>query len=232
MNKFDKVFAEYSRAREDKINQQILDASAAKSTPIAKLIDDTYLKNHQVWVMTDWHLLKFDKATKTVFPNPHLNTILRNAKSKIRQNDLLIYLGDICDGEVEKKDKIAKYLFEIPGIKILVRGNNDLFPDSWYLRNGFKYVTPKFVWNNILFTHRPQDNANKTNIHGHIHGSCRYFNSEISHFNNQIDVAWLNGRTEPIPLSYVIKKQPAYANKVTFVDKPWKNDKPITATKK
>lgn len=231
MSLFTRIIEEYSRAHEDAVNDQILVSDAAKSTVISKMIDETYMKGHQVWIMTDWHLLKYNKETKAVTPNPHINAILTSTNDMIKPEDLLIYLGDICDGEVEDKARIERYLDGIPGRKILVRGNNDLFPDLWYLQHGFKIVTPKFIWNNILFSHRPQDNANKINVHGHIHGSCKYYNSEISHFNNQIDVAWVNGRIVPTPLSVVLSKQPAYAKVITFVDKPWKNDKPITAVK-
>ena len=228
MKLFDRIINEYSREREDKINDKIFMASEEGSKQISNLIDDTYAKGHQVWLMTDWHIIKYDKVKKIEYPNPHQNLILKYA-SKIQPDDLLIFLGDICDGEVEDKNKISMLLHQIPGIKILVRGNNDLFPDSWYTSHGFQYITPKFVWNHILFTHRPQDNQYKINIHGHIHNSKTYYNSEISHYNNQIDVAWLDGRTKPAPLSEAIKKQPDYARVIKFIDKPYKSDKPVTA---
>lgn len=227
LNYFDRVVQEYSRKREDKVNEQILDANPEKSTAIKNLIEATYKKGKEVWLMTDWHFIKYNKENGSSFVRPETKTILSNAKSMIKPDDLLIFLGDICDGEIEDKPAIAHYISEIPGTKILVRGNNDLFPDSWYLDHGFKYVTPKFIWDNIIFTHRPQDNNNRINIHGHIHGSKKYYNSEISHYHNQIDVAWLGGREKPVKLLTVVGKQPAYASVITFVDKPWKNDTPI-----
>ena len=58
MSLFTRIIEEYSRAHEDAVNDQILVSGAAKSTVISKMIDETYMKGHQVWVMTDWHLLQ------------------------------------------------------------------------------------------------------------------------------------------------------------------------------
>ena len=224
MNQFIKILMEYSRKYENEVNDQILDAKPVKSNSISKLIDDTFNSHHDVWLMTDWHLFKYDKNTKAVYHNPRFNNIITNCQRYIKPNDLLIFLGDICDGEVERKKDIESALANIPGVKILIRGNNDLFDDSWYLKNGFKYIVPKFVYNDILFTHRPQDNDYSINIHGHIHGSARYYASEITHYNNQIDVAYFNGREIPIKLNDIINKLPEYKKKVVFVDKAWKDD--------
>ena len=224
MNHFIQIIQEYSRKKEDKINQQILDADPKKSTSIANLIDKTLNTGHKVYLMSDWHLIKFDKDTKANYQNPKTNTIIKNCQSIINHDDLLIFLGDICDGEIEKKQEISSILQQIPGIKIMTRGNNDLFDDQWYLDNGFRYVTPKFIWNDILFSHRPQDNQNKLNIHGHIHGSHKYYASEISHFHNQIDVAYFGGREKPLELNWLIDQFPKYKRTAVFIDKPWKND--------
>jgi calcineurin-like phosphoesterase family protein len=143
----------------------------------------------------------------------------------MKPDDLLIFLGDLCDGEVEKKDAISAFISKIPCTKILVRGNNDLFSDTWYTQHGFKYVTPKFIWDNILFSHRPSDNNNRMNMHGHMHNSKTYYNSEISQFTNQIDVAYLGGRTKPVDLYEVIGKQPEYASVAKFFDHPYVSKK-------
>lgn len=230
-NLFEKVMMEYSRAKEDRINDEILDADQKRSKQISELIDRTLDQGHHVWIMTDWHLMKYNKETGAVYERPETKRIMKSV-SKIGPDDLLIYLGDICDGEVERKNDIANYMRYIHGKKILVRGNNDLFDDKWYLDHGWDIVTPKFIWKDILFSHRPQDNQNKINIHGHIHGSKKYYASEITHYRNQIDVAWLGGRLKPIELAEVIDKQPDYAKIATFINKPWKDDPRVDERKK
>lgn len=226
MKFFEKIFVEYSRKHEDEMNETILEAKPQKSATITNLIDDTLAHGHIVWVMTDCHFIRFNKDTKNVYDNPNTDKIIENCKKTINDEDLLIYLGDLVDGEVERKGVLDKIINSIPGSKILVRGNNDLFPDDWYLTHGFKYVVPKFIWDNILFSHRPQDNDNKINIHGHVHCSeglitFKYYNSEISHYNNQIDAAYCGARVRPVKLGDIIKAQPAFGSKAKFVDRPW-----------
>ena len=133
MNLFQQVIMEYSRRKEERINREILESDPEKSSPIARLIGQTIKANQNVWLMTDWHFIKYNKETRATYTRPGVQTIIKNCKSFIKPNDVLIYLGDICDGEIEKKDEIANYISQIPGIKILVRGNNDLFDDKWYL---------------------------------------------------------------------------------------------------
>lgn len=220
---FDSIIQEYSRKTEDRIGEEIHDSDPKKSNVISSLIDKKIKSGKHVWVMTDWHLLKWNKETKSVYKNKNLSEIIRNCQEMIREDDLLIFLGDLCDGNVERKKDIAGFIKLIPGEKILVRGNNDLFDDEWYLSNGFKYVTPKFVWNNILFSHRPEDNDNKMNVHGHFHNARTYYLGEVSKFDNQIDVAWLGARTKPVDIKECIKKQPAYAKCVKFINHPWKS---------
>ena len=219
---FESIMQEYSRAKEERISEEIHDSDPRKSNVISTLIDKKIKSGNHVWVMTDWHLLKWNKETKTVYKSRDLSEIIRNCQEMIREDDLLIFLGDLCDGNVEIKRDIESFIERIPGEKILVRGNNDLFDDDWYLKHGFKYVTPKFIWDDILFSHRPQDNDNRINIHGHFHGTCTYYNNEISKYTNQIDVAWLGGRTKPIPLQTCINSLPKYAKSVTFINHPWK----------
>ena len=206
---FESIMQEYSRAKEERISEEIHDSDPKKSNVISTLIDKKIKSGNHVWVMTDWHLLKWNKE--------------RNCQEMIREDDLLIFLGDVNSGECERKDEIASYINRIPGEKVLVRGNNDLFDDKWYLDHGFKYVTPKFVWHDVLFSHRPEDNDNKVNVHGHMHNARTYYLGEVSKYDNQIDVAWLGARTKPVDIKECVRKQPEYAKHVTFINHPWKS---------
>lgn len=128
-------------------------------------------------------------------------------KKALSEDDLLIYLGDIVDGEFQNKDELKSLLNTIPGHKILVLGNNDLFTTNFYKSCGFDYVTKSFIWNNIIFTHIPIENDNQLNIHGHIHNCKTYWIP----YTNQIDVAYLGGRKMPIDLYEIIKSQKKYS---------------------
>lgn len=227
MNLFEKIFTEYSRKHEDEVGKQIFEADPKKSSTIAILIDNTLKQGHDVWIMTDCHFIRYNKDTGEISDNPNKNKVIDVAKKTIKHDDLLIYLGDLIDGEVEKKEELSHIINSIPGMKVLVRGNNDLFPDEWYLKHGFAFVTPKFIWDDILFAHRPQDNQNKLNIHGHVHCqegkiTFKYYNTEISHYHNQIDAAYCGARVRPIKLQDVIDKQPEFGKHAVFLDEPWK----------
>ena len=210
MNRFDRIIMEYSRKREEEVGKEIKESKTEDSSPISALIRSTLKNGHKVYLCTDWHLWMFDKKTKRKTRRSDFNQIINHYNDIVTDDDLVINLGDLTDGEVEKKKELGDVIGKLKGTKILVRGNNDLYDDAYYTSIGFKYVTPKFVYDNILFSHMPQENNNKMNIHGHIHGYKTYW----CPYNNQIDVAAVGGRKTPIELDMVIKAQPAYSKTV------------------
>lgn len=213
MNFFNRVITEYSRKHEDEVEQDIKESKTELSSQISNLIKKTLDDGNKVWLCTDWHLWMFDKKTKTVYQRSDFNAIINSYNRTVNPSDLVIYLGDLVDGQCEKKKELGEVLKSLPGTKIMVRGNNDLFDDEYYLSNGFKYITPKFVYQNILFSHMPCKNNNRLNIHGHIHGYKTYWLP----YTNQIDVAYLGGRKKPVELDDVIKAQPGYSKLIKEV---------------
>jgi calcineurin-like phosphoesterase family protein len=94
--------------------------------------------------------------------------IKRNWLSLVRPDDLVIHLGDVAFTFVPLKE----WMEELPGRKILVRGNHDSHTVSWYMNNGFSFACDGLVLSGIYFTHRPvpilPENTS-LNIHGHCH---------------------------------------------------------------
>ena len=219
MKFFDSIFIEYSRKHENDVNHKLKIAKPKYSQQISELINDTLQKRHKVWLTTDWHLWMFNKETRQVSRRSDFTRIINTYNKMVHDQDLVIYLGDLTDGEVEKRQELGQILDSLRGTKILVLGNNDLFPEEWYKQHGFKYVTPKFIFKNILFSHMPLPHNNRMNIHGHIHGYKTYWLP----YNNMIDVASLDGRKQPIELDRVIKALPTYAKQIKEV--PDKFDK-------
>lgn len=210
MHDFDRIIQEYSRKHEEEVGEQIKESKTHDSSPISSLIKKTLSNGHKVYLGTDWHLWRCDKKTKRIFARSDKDAIINKYKNTIGDNDLFIFMGDLIDGECEKKQELGEILDSLPGTKILVRGNNDLFPDEWYEQHGFKYVTPKFIYDNIIFSHMPEKNHNnKMNIHGHLHGYATYWVP----YKEMIDVAFVNGRKEPVELQQVIDALPAYRKK-------------------
>lgn len=196
-----------NRQKEEKLVGSLRDPTENHSTEITRLIDKTIKNKHNVYCMTDWHLwLRNEKNKPACHKRNNFDEIIKNVK-KIQPDDVLIFLGDLVDGEFDDKDSLKNILLPMNFKKILVVGNNDLFSPVFYKSCGFDYVVRSFVWHNVLFTHMPVKNDNDINIHGHIHGYKTYWVP----YTNQIDVAYLDGRTEPVELQRVLKSQKSYS---------------------
>ena len=200
------------RVVEEKKMEALKDPKEQKSNEISRLIDKTIKDKNKVYLGTDWHLyVRKEKNKPECHRAKNFDLILKNVNEVMGKDDLFIYLGDLCDGEMEhEKDEMKAILSTIPGHKVLVLGNNDLFSTQYYKSCGFEYVVQSFEWNDILFTHVPCKNSNKMNIHGHIHGYKTYWIP----FSNQIDVAACEGRIKPVELKSVIASQPAYSKTI------------------
>ena len=212
-----------NREKEDKLMKSLSDPKENHSEEISKLISDTIRSKHKVYLATDWHLWKRkDKRRKSneCVRCPNFDEIFKNVNGTVTENDLLIYMGDLVDGEFKDKESLKSVLLTIPCKKILVKGNNDLFDTSFYKSCGFEHVVQSFIWSDILFCHVPAKNDNQLNIHGHIHSSpdpkppYSYPPVYWIDYTNQIDVAWCGGRVKPIGLRKVISEQRSYSKHI------------------
>ena len=95
-----------------------------------------------------------------------------NSFKKIKTDDVLIHLGDICMGNDEKiHERLREYSFK----KILVKGNHDRQSSNWYMSHGWDFACfsygDKLLGKNLLFSHRPKrwDGDYDFNVHGHFH---------------------------------------------------------------
>jgi len=199
-----------NRQKEDKLVEKLKDPTENHSSEISKLIDKTIKNKHKVYLMTDWHLwIRKEKGKSECHKHTNFDKIINNLK-KIQPDDLLIYLGDLVDGEFEDKESLKNVILPMNFKKILVIGNNDLFSPNFYKSCGFDYVVRSFVWHDTLFTHMPVKHENQINVHGHIHGYKTYWVP----YNNHVDVAAFDGRIDPVEMMVVIQSQPKYAKQI------------------
>lgn len=197
--------------KEDQLVEKLKNPTETHSKEIAIIIDRTIRDGHKVYCATDWHLwTRIEKGKLECKQRKNFSEILKNVNDTMTKDDLLIYLGDLVDGEFQDKDDLRNVLRTLSGKKVLVLGNNDIFPTQFYKSCGFDYVVKSFVWNDVLFTHIPVRNDNQINVHGHIHNYRTYYVP----YQNHIDVASLNGRSELVELYKVIKEQPKYAKTI------------------
>jgi calcineurin-like phosphoesterase family protein len=197
-----------NRQKEELELEKCKDAELSHSQEISSLISSKLRKRRNIWITTDWHLwTRVEKNKSECHKRLNFNNIIETYQ-KIDQNDLLIILGDLVDGEFINEKALRDVILSIPCTKILVRGNNDLFNYQFYRSCGFRYITRSFVWNDILFSHMPLENDNKINMHGHLHGYRTYWIP----YRNQIDV--FNKERVPVKLFDIIKEQPEYAKTI------------------
>lgn len=198
-----------NRDKEEHQMDLVFQPTLENNNDINNLISSTIKARRKVWFVTDLHLfVRKEKNKPECHKRNNFNTVINN-QSLIHPNDLVINLGDLVDGEFTDKDALKDILLLLPGIKILVRGNNDLFNKSFYEQCGFKYVVYGFVYNDIVFTHVPIVHHNKLNIHGHIHGGKTYWVP----YNKHIDV--FDKDRKPKTLQEIIKAQPEYSKNIT-----------------
>lgn len=111
-------------------------------------------------------------------PEDFNERIVENWKKAVRDNNIVLHLGDLS---MINKERTIEYTSQLPGIKYLIRGNHDRHSEQWFADVGF-IVIPKCYWiykdkydvrHNILFTHEPVLNLPDGwfNIHGHTHGN-------------------------------------------------------------
>ena len=90
-----------------------------------------------------------------------------NIKHIVRPQDVIIFLGDVI---FSNKDFLISMISDLPGRKILTKGNHDKHSDTWFYKAGFDFVCDEITINNIVLSHFPVDiREGQINIHGHFH---------------------------------------------------------------
>jgi calcineurin-like phosphoesterase family protein len=115
-------------------------------------------------------------------------TLIENYNRTIGKNDMVVWVGDCFMGDKEQTLLITK---KLRGRRILVKGNHDQFPVSFYLDCGFEmvienslmldienmnvkichypYITEQVGWVDKHIDKRPTPVNNEILIHGHTH---------------------------------------------------------------
>ena len=132
-----------------------------------------FLLGKKIWLITDTH---FNHKHIIEYENRPVNfkeLIIENCKKMIKEEDVLIHLGDVI---FSKPSELTEILEQIPGFKILVRGNHDVKKKKWFLDHGFDLVVDALYHpNGVIYSHEPFDIFGRAdyNIHGHFHRAVR-----------------------------------------------------------
>jgi len=126
----------------------------------------------RIFVSTDLHLWSKDddEHRHPYLTQRQIDDLAARFASNMYEDDILIFLGDLCDPEVTDENKLAAFVRSIPGTKYICKGNHDIEEDSYYLAAGFDEVSDIIRMHNILFSHKPIKVApDELNVHGHLH---------------------------------------------------------------
>ena len=108
-------------------------------------------------------------------PKNFEDLIIKNWRNTVRKEDIVLDLGDVTWGTKEQLIEIMK---QLPGTKILIRGNHDKnHSNNWFISAGYTAVFEKVQVSNIIFSHFPailneeEIERGIINVHGHFHNN-------------------------------------------------------------
>lgn len=138
-----------------------------------------------VWVGTDWHVWSIGHTPHHPYQSvSNIRQLSDSYANDIQVDDVFIYLGDLCDPAVTDLNELKRLVQNIPGYKILVKGNHDTETDYFYRDIGFDEVCDVCVINQVAFSHFPlKVEPDMINIHGHLHNEKRSDVDDANHIN-------------------------------------------------
>lgn len=138
-----------------------------------------------VWVGTDWHVWSVGHTPHHPYQSAsNIRQLSDSYANDIQVDDVFIYLGDLCDPAVTDLNELKCLVQNIPGYKILVKGNHDTETDYFYRDIGFDEVCDVCVINQVAFSHFPlKVEPDMINIHGHLHTEKRSDVDDANHIN-------------------------------------------------
>lgn len=138
-----------------------------------------------VWVGTDWHVWSIGHTPHHPYQSvSNIRQLSDSYANDIQVDDVFIYLGDLCDPAVTDLNELKRLVQNIPGYKILVKGNHDTETNYFYRDIGFDEVCDVCVINQVAFSHFPlKVEPDMINIHGHLHTEKRSDVDDANHIN-------------------------------------------------
>ena len=137
----------------------------------------------KTWLITDRHHFHKNIIKYECRPENFNELIIENWQDLVSDIDEIIDLGDVI---FAKAGTLTEIQNQLPGYKILIKGNHDMKKSYWYKEHGFDEVHKDyFIKNKIVFSHMPVDidkikeETGKEiwyNIHGHFHSGVREIN--------------------------------------------------------
>jgi calcineurin-like phosphoesterase family protein len=160
------------------------------------------------WIITDTHLNHNNIIRFCNRPENHEELILKNL-SVIKEDDVLIHLGDICIRKDYEMNRILLDSIKCRN-KWLIKGNHDKKNYGWYLDMGWNFIGDEVRLNlfgkKIVLSHKPIPYSDDycVNLHGHLHNN--HTKEELSlllHEKNRL-ISIENNNYKPVDMSKAI----------------------------
>lgn len=149
--------------------------------------------------------------------------IIKRWQHVVTENDVVFHLGDVTWGT---KDQLSTIMNQLPGTKILIRGNHDRnHSNNWFIKTGFAAVLEKAQVCGAVLSHMPvaltQEELDRgiINVHGHFHNNSaeRWEKRFTDRFtDNHYLLALENVDYTPVPLELVLKRRFVQSSKRLF----------------
>lgn len=137
--------------------------------------------------------------------------IENNWRRLVKDTDTIIHIWDVCCGQDNNVHEI--FIKQLPGFKILVKGNHDNKSDSWYIDHGRDMVVQSMIikrhGKEILFQHIPDDFSmdravaarNRVVMHWHYHA---HWNDKILARHNHVLYSCERENMHPRTIQYML----------------------------
>ena len=168
--------------------------------------------SENIYLSTDWHI--GDPVDNW---EERRNRLVETINAVVKPDDHLLFLGDLTAHTITANIIDVQNTIKMINCKNLymILGNNDYESIETYVNMGFKTVTDKFIWKNIVFTHIPAKiSLNQINIHGDLHEELIYINVDCQNHANVWD-----REMKPIRLRDVLERlKSGYYKGITIND--------------
>ena len=136
--------------------------------------------------------------------------MVKRWNSVVSVDDTVIHVGDMSAGLAGRRDELRALIRSLNGTKVLVRGNHDHQPDSWYLESGISRVYDIVNLGGVVLVHYPLHEALSRGydlqslgsiehvVHGHIH------RVDTPDFEDHFNVAADRHNYTPVPMEKVV----------------------------
>ena len=134
-------------------------------------------KISKIYLITDAHFSHKNIKEFCNRPDNYEQLIINNWRATVQPEDIIVDLGDtgFCS-----QQELKNIIENLPGTKILIRGNHDKnHSNNWFINAGYSLVCEKIQISRVILSHVPAILNEKEielgiiNIHGHFHNVKR-----------------------------------------------------------